>query len=88
MKKRKILSAGPSITKYEVDLVKEAVRDGWYERRNSHIKPFIKEFSEYTEIKYCLPVVNCTSALHLSMLALNIKPGDEVIVPDIEDYAE
>ncbi len=33
--------------------------------------------------RYCLPTVNCTSAIHLSLLALGIGKGDEVIVPDI-----
>lgn len=80
---RNIPCAGPSITEEEIKLVNEAIKEGWYEKRNMHIDQFIKEFSRYTGIKYCLPVVNCTSALHLAMIALEIGPGDEVIVPDI-----
>lgn len=83
MKVRKIPSAGPSITNYEIKLVTEAVKLGWYENRNMHIEQLIAEFSKYTNIRYCLPVSNCTSALHLAMLGLGIGPGDEVIVPDI-----
>lgn len=78
-----IPSAGPSITEKEVQLVTEAVKYGWYENRNMHIDQFTKEFSEYIGLKYCLPVCNCTSAIHLALLALNIGPGDEVITPDI-----
>lgn len=78
-----IASAGPSITESEVELVTEAARIGWYENRNMHIDQFIKEFSSYTEMKYCLPVINCTSAIHLALLSLNIGLGDEVVVPDI-----
>ncbi len=78
-----IPSAGPSITDKEVQLVTEAVKYGWYENRNMHIDQFIKEFSSYTGMKYCLPTCNCTSAIHLTLLGLNIGPGDEVIVPDI-----
>lgn len=80
---RKIPSGGPSVTDAEIKLVTEAVKIGWYENRNMHINQFVKEFSEYTGLKYCLPVANCTSALHLAMLGLGIGPRDEVIVPDI-----
>jgi len=78
-----IASAGPSITDIEVNLVTEAVRFGWYEDRNMHMDQFVKEFSLYTSMEYCLPVNNCTSAIHLALLALKIGPGDEVILPDI-----
>lgn len=83
-KKRKIIpSAGPSITDKEIQLVTEAVKYGWYEDRSMHIDQFIEEFSSYIGMKYCLPTCNCTSAIHLALLGLNIGPGDEVIVPDI-----
>jgi perosamine synthetase len=83
MKTPKIPSAGPSITKSEIKLVSEAVTHGWYKNRNMHISQFTKEFSEYTGIKYCYPTTNCTSAIHLALLAAGIGPGDEVIIPDI-----
>lgn len=83
MKTPKIPSAGPSITKSEIKLVNEAVTYGWYENRNMHISQFTREFSDYTGIKYCYPTTNCTSAIHLALLAAGIGPGDEVIIPDI-----
>jgi perosamine synthetase len=76
-------SAGPSITEKEIQLVTDAVSNGWYEDRNLHTDLFIKEFKEIVSRKYILPVSNCTAAIHLSLLALDIKPGDEIIVPDI-----
>lgn len=82
-KRARIPSAGPSITDKEVELVTEAVKYGWYEDRNRHIDQFVAEFSAYTSMKYCLPTAHCTDAIHLALLALNIGPGDEVIVPDI-----
>lgn len=82
-KKINIPSAGPSITKLEIDLVTEAVKEGWYESRNIHFDQFNKEFSDLVNKKYILPVSNCTAAIHLALLSLEIGPGDEVIVPDI-----
>jgi len=38
-------------------------------------------FKDYKGIKYAMALNSCTAALHLSMLALGIKPQDEVIVP-------
>lgn len=76
-------SAGPSITESEIQLVLDAVTNGWYENRNFHTDLFIKEFKEIVKRTYILPVSNCTAAIHLSLLALDIKPGDEIIVPDI-----
>lgn len=40
---------------------------------------FEEEFASYVGSKYCIAVSSGTSALHLSLLALGIKPGDEVI---------
>ena len=44
---------------------------------------FEKSFSTYCKSKYATAVSNATSALHLSLLSLGIKKGDEVIVPNI-----
>ena len=79
----KITSAGPSVTQAEIDLVTEAVREGWGEKMNYYIDQFIEEFSAYVGIDYCLPTSHCNDALHLAMLAMEIEPGDEVIVPTL-----
>ncbi len=43
------------------------------------VSEFEKEFAASCEVKYCV-ALNCgTSALHLALLALGVKPGDEVI---------
>ena len=43
------------------------------------VSEFEKEFAAYCEVKYCVALNSGTSALHLALLALGIKPGDEVI---------
>ena len=83
MKKEKITSAGPSITQLEINYVKKAISEGWQEKRNFFIDKFSKEFSKYLDLKYCLTTAHCTDAIHLALLSLGIKKGDEVIVPDL-----
>jgi len=43
------------------------------------VKEFETAFAEFTGAKDCVAVSSCTSALQLSLLALSIGPGDEVI---------
>jgi len=75
--------AGPWITKKEIDYVTDAVTNGWYNGANHYINEFEKSFAAYLGRKYAFSLPSCTSAIHLSLLALGIGPGDEVIVPDV-----
>jgi len=47
------------------------------------LEKFEKEFASFTGAKYAIGVSNATSALFLSLKALGIKKGDEIIIPDI-----
>ena len=79
---RKIAIAGPSITEKEIDYVTDAITNGWYEHANDYINRFEDAFKAYLGRKYAISLPSCTSGLHLSLLALGVGPGDEVIVPD------
>jgi dTDP-4-amino-4,6-dideoxygalactose transaminase len=45
-------------------------------------KQLEKEYAKFCNKRYCVAVNSGTSALHLGLVALGIKAGDEVIVPD------
>ena len=47
----------------------------------SEVEAFEQEFATFSQAKYCIGVANGLDALHLSLLALGVGPGDEVIVP-------
>ncbi len=79
---KQIPVAGPSITSKEISYVTDAVTNGWYEHANDYILKFEKSFAAYCNRKFSFSLPSCTSGLHLSLAALNIGPGDEVIVPD------
>jgi perosamine synthetase len=75
--------AGPSITQREIDYVTDAVTRCWYSEHNYYHAKFEAEAKSYFGRKYAVALPSCTSALHLSLAALGIGPGDEVIVPDL-----
>lgn len=79
----RISVAGPSITDLEIEYVTDAARNAWYERWNEYNERFEAAFAAYVGVPYAISLPSCTSALHLSMAALGVGPGDEVIVPDI-----
>lgn len=78
-----ILTAGPSISAREASYALDAARYGWNRQWSGYLKRFETAFAEYIGVKHALATSSCTGALHLSLLALGIGPGDEVIVPDI-----
>ncbi|HVA49410.1 MAG TPA: DegT/DnrJ/EryC1/StrS family aminotransferase [Pirellulales bacterium] len=83
MPQKTILTAGPSITKKEIDYVLDAVTFGWNDNWNGYLKRFEQAFADYTATRFALSTSSCTGALHLALLALGVGPSDEVIVPEI-----
>ena len=45
------------------------------------VKGFQKELEEYLGVKHVVPCANGTDALQIALMALGLKPGDEVITP-------
>jgi 3-amino-5-hydroxybenzoate synthase len=54
----------------------------WWRTPGTETLSFEREFSQYHQAKYGLAVTNGTHAIEVVMAALEIKPGDEVIMPD------
>jgi UDP-4-amino-4-deoxy-L-arabinose-oxoglutarate aminotransferase len=44
-----------------------------------YVREFEEEFAKYLKIEHVVGLNSCTAALHLSLLALGVKPGDEVV---------
>ena len=75
---RKIPIVQPMLGNDEIELVKEVISSGWLVE-GKFARELERKFSEFTGIKETVTVANGTAALHLSLEALGIKPGDEVI---------
>lgn len=69
-----------SITLQEKKAVDRILKGGWL-TMGEETRAFEKEFAKYVGAKYAIAVNSCTSALFLSLKALGVGVGDEVIVP-------
>jgi dTDP-4-amino-4,6-dideoxygalactose transaminase len=67
--------------KSEIDSSIARVLDSGIYILGQEVENFESEFANYCETKYSISVANGLDALHLGLLAMNIGPGDEVIVP-------
>lgn len=83
MNKSPIPSAGPWITDKEISYVTDAVTNGWYSNWSSYLDRFEETFAQYVGVKHAIATSSCTGALHIALRALDIKEGDEVIVPEV-----
>src|SRR3954468_17700911 len=80
IEKRIIPIATPSMGEEEWMAVKEPIEKGWL-TQGPKVKEFENLFAEMHNVKHALAVSNCTTALHLALLACGVGEGDEVIVP-------
>lgn len=74
--------ASPIFTDKEANAVSDVIKSGWV-TMGPKVKEFEERFASYTNSKYAIAMFNGTVTLHSSLIALDIKPGDEVIVPSL-----
>ncbi len=75
--------AEPALNGNEIKYVSECIKANWISSKGKYVEKFEAEFSKYTCMNYGIAVSNGTTALHLGLAALNIKEGDEVLIPDL-----
>ena len=80
---KKIPINKPSITELEISYVNDAITSGWGEKCYDYLYRFENAFAKYEGSKHALATSSCTGAIHLALMALGVKAGDEVIVPEI-----
>lgn len=80
MKPRSIPISRTNFLEEEIQSVLEPLRSGWLVQ-GPKVREFEEKWSAFTGARYSVAVTSCTSALHLSLVALGFAPGDEAIVP-------
>lgn len=76
----KPIMALPELTEEEINEIVKVLKSGrWTMSVGSKIREFEEEFKNYINVKHAIAVSNGTTALHLSLRAAEIGPGDEVI---------
>ena len=71
----------PALTQRELELVSECVRSGWISSAGSYIEAFERKWADYCGRKRGIAVSSGTAALQMAVAALDLEPGDEVILP-------
>lgn len=73
----------PEIRGNEWKYIKECLDTNWVSSAGSYVDKFEKDFSDFLNVKRSVVMSNGTSALFLALKILDIKEGDEVIVPSL-----
>ena len=76
----KIPHSRPTLGAKEIKAVSDVISSG-YVAEGAVVQKFEQSFADYLNIRHAVATNSGTSALHLALLALNVGPGDEVIIP-------
>ncbi len=76
----------PCIGEEEARAASEAILSGWLSQ-GERVQAFETLVAEYTGAKHAIATSNCTTALHLALIAAGVGPGDEVICPSFSFIA-
>lgn len=77
-----LVFGAPDIRQAEIDEVVETLRSGWI-GTGPRVARFEEDLRRYLGAAHAVAVSSCTAGLHLSLIGLGVKPGDEVIVPSM-----
>jgi perosamine synthetase len=75
--------SNPALVGNELKYVTDCVQSSWISSVGTYVQRFEEAFAEFCGTEYAVTSSNGTTALHLALLALGVKPGDEVIVPTL-----
>ena len=75
--------SNPALVGNELKYVTDCVETSWVSSLGKYVTGFEEAFAEFCGTSHAVTCSNGTTALHLALLALGVKPGDEIIVPTL-----
>ena len=72
----------PFLNGRESEYVQDCMTSGWISSTGKYVSSFEEKFAEFCGAKYAVAVSNGTVALHLALIACDLKSGDEVVIPN------
>ena len=79
----RIFVAQPTMVGNERQYVLDCLDTNWISSNGSYITRFEESFASFCGVKHAIATNNGTTALHLALVGLDLKPGDEVIIPTV-----
>ena len=79
----RISVAQPKLNGREREYVLDCLDTNWISSNGKYIGAFEESFAAFCGVKHAIAANNGTTALHLALVALDLQPGDEVIVPTV-----
>ena len=79
MKSKRIYLSPPDLDGRERELILEAYESNWITTLGPQVDAFEREICERTGVPYAAALSSGTAALHLALILLGVKPGDEVL---------
>lgn len=77
--KKKIFLSSPHMGGKEQEFIKNAFETNWIAPLGPHVDAFEKDLCKYTGVKHAAALSSGTAAIHLSLILLDVNPGDYVI---------
>jgi perosamine synthetase len=81
--RRHIPVAGASLVGNEKAYVMDCLQSTWISSTGKYVEQFEAAFKDFCHVRHAISCCNGTAALHLALMALGVRPGDEVIVPTL-----
>ncbi|MDD5677319.1 MAG: aminotransferase class I/II-fold pyridoxal phosphate-dependent enzyme [Kiritimatiellae bacterium] len=82
MRKEFLPFTRPSISEEDIQAVGAVLRSGWI-TTGPHAAKFEQEFAAYVGTRGAVALASATGGMHVTLKALNIGPGDEVVTPSM-----